>query len=89
MKKLLAILLLAGCVQGVSAQSTATENSLFEEVTGLKAKSDKFNLYMNMNGSFDAQDQDGFQGAKFNMPNCVLKLRVASMTGCLIVGVSV
>ena len=67
MKKLLAILLLAGCVQGVSAQSTATEKSLFEEVTGLKSKSDKFNLYMNMNGSFDAQDQDGFQGAKFNM----------------------
>lgn len=67
MKKLLAILLLAGCVQGVSAQSTATEKSLFEEVTGLKTKSDKFNLYMNMNGSFDAQDQDGFQGAKFNM----------------------
>ena len=67
MKKLLAILFLAGCVQGVSAQSTATEKSLFEEVTGLKSKSDKFNLYMNMNGSFDAQDQDGFQGAKFNM----------------------
>ena len=67
MKKLLAILFLAGCVQGVSAQSTATEKSLFEEVTGLKAKSDKFNLYMNMNGSFDAMDQDGFQGAKFNM----------------------
>ena len=67
MKKLLAILLLAGCVQGVSAQSTATEKSLFEEVTGLKSKSDKFNLYMNMNASFDAQDQDGFQGAKFNM----------------------
>ena len=67
MKKLLAIFLLAGCVQGVSAQSTATEKSLFEEVTGLKSKSDKFNLYMNMNGSFDAQDQDGFQGAKFNM----------------------
>ena len=67
MKKLLAILLLAGCVQGVSAQSTVAEKSLFEEVTGLKSKSDKFNLYMNMNGSFDAQDQDGFQGAKFNM----------------------
>ena len=59
MKKLLAILLLAGCVQGVSAQSTAAEKSLFEEVTGLKSKSDKFNRYMNMNGSFDAQDQDG------------------------------
>ena len=60
-------MLLAGCVQGAVAQSSATEKSLFEEVTGLKSKSDKFNLYMNMNGSFDAQDQDGFQGAKFNM----------------------
>ena len=67
MKKILAIMLLAGCVQGAVAQSSATEKSLFEEVTGLKSKSDKFNLYMNMNGSFDAQDQDGFQGAKFNM----------------------
>ena len=68
MKKLLAILLLAGCVQGVSAQSSATEKSLYEEVTGLKSKSDKFNLYMNMNGSFDAVDgvSDAEKG-KFNM----------------------
>ena len=68
MKKLLAILLLAGCVQGVSAQSTATEKSLFEEVTGLKAKSDKFNFYLNMNTSFDAMD--GFSDPvknKFNI----------------------
>jgi hypothetical protein len=67
MKKILAMMLLAGCVQGAVAQDTASEKTLFEEVTVLKAKSDKFNLYMNMNGSFDAQDQDGFQGAKFNM----------------------
>lgn len=68
MKKLLAILLLAGCVQGVSAQSTASEKSLFEEVSGLKAKSDKFNLYMNMNGSFDAVDVPGNgKSGKFNM----------------------
>ena len=67
MKKILAMMLLAGCVQGAVAQDTASEKTLFEEVTGLKAKSDKFNLYMNMNGSFDAQDQDGFQGAKFYM----------------------
>ena len=59
MKKILAMMLLAGCVQGAVAQDTASEKTLFEEVTGLKAKSDKFNLYMNMNGSFDAQDQDG------------------------------
>ena len=67
MKKILAMMLLAGCVQGAVAQDTASEKTLFEEVTGLKAKSDKFNLYMNMNGSFDAQDQDGFQSGKFNM----------------------
>ena len=67
MKKILAMMLLAGCVQGAVAQDTASEKTLFEEVTGLKAKSDKFNLYMNMNGSFDAQDQDGFQSGKFYM----------------------
>ena len=54
MKKLLAILLLAGCVSGVEAQNNANEKTLFEEVTGLKKKSDKFNFYLNMNGSFDA-----------------------------------
>ena len=56
MKKLLAILLLAGCVQGVVAQNNGDEKSLFEEVTGIKAKTDKFNLYLNMNTSFDAMD---------------------------------
>ena len=56
MKKLLAILLLAGCVQGVAAQNNGDEKSLFEEVTGIKAKTDKFNLYLNMNTSFDAMD---------------------------------
>ena len=68
MKKILAILLLAGCVQGVSAQSTANEKSLYEEVTGLKEKSDKFNFYLNMNGSFDAVEgtSDPTKG-KFNM----------------------
>ena len=54
MKKLLAVLLLAGCVSGVEAQNNANEKTLFEEVTGLKQKSDKFNFYLNMNGSFDA-----------------------------------
>ena len=68
MKKILAILLFAGCVQGVSAQSAANEKSLYEEVTGLKQKSDKFNFYLNMNGSFDAVEgvADPTKG-KFNM----------------------
>ena len=59
MKKLLAVLLLAGCVQGVDAQDNETflENkTLFEEITGVKKKTDKFNLYLNMNMSYDAMD---------------------------------
>ena len=69
MKKLLAVLLLAGCVSGVEAQNNANEKTLFEEVTGLKQKSDKFNFYLNMNGSFDAVEgvvDDPTKG-KFNM----------------------
>ena len=56
MKKILAMLLLAGCVQGVAAQNNVSEKTLFEEVTGIKKKTDKFNFYLNMNGSFDAMD---------------------------------
>jgi hypothetical protein len=68
MKKLLAVLLLAGCVSGVEAQNNANEKTLFEEVTGIKSKTDKFNLYLNMNGSFDAVDvPEAGKSGKFNM----------------------
>ena len=65
MKKLFVLLLLALCVIGVNAQE---EKSLFEQLSGVKKKTDKFNLYMNMNGSFDAMfNDDGFDQGKFNM----------------------
>ena len=64
MKKLLTLLIIALCVIGVNAQ----EKSLYEELSGVKKKTDKFNLYMNMNGSFDAMfNADGFDQGKFNM----------------------
>ena len=64
MKRLFTLLLLAFCVIGVNAQ----EASLYEELSGVKKKTDKFNLYMNMNGSFDAMFNDaGFDYGKFNM----------------------
>ena len=40
---------------------------LFEELTDVKKKTDKFNLYLNMQGSFDAHFRDGFQEGDFNM----------------------
>lgn len=67
MKKLLAILLLAGCTQGVVAQNDASEKTLFEEITGIKKKTDKFNFYLNMNTSYDAMMDDGYEGSKFNI----------------------
>jgi len=53
-KKLTFILLAAGCTQVMYAQSTEKnekflENkTLFEELTNVKKKQDKFNLFLNM-----------------------------------------
>ncbi len=71
MKKFLTLLFIAFCVMSVNAQqqfNTVKGTSLFEEVSGIKKKTDKFNFYMNMNGSFDAMFNDnGFDYGKFNM----------------------
>ena len=67
------MLLLAGSIQGVYAQKTEKKDKfnpntpLFEELTDVKKKTDKFNLYLNMQGSFDAHFQNGFQEGDFNM----------------------
>ena len=64
MKKLLTLLFVAFCAMGLNAQ----EKSLYEELSGVKKKTDKFNLYMNMNGSFDAMFNDNsFDYGKFYM----------------------
>ena len=70
MKRLFTLLLLAFCVIGVNAQQAVPTQSktVYEELSGIKKKTDRFNLYMNMNGSFDAMfDDAGFDYGKFNM----------------------
>lgn len=70
MKRLLTLLVIALCVININAQELTQSkgSSLFEELSGVKKKTDKFNLYMNMNGSFDAVfNNDGFDYGKFNM----------------------
>ena len=47
--------------------SSPPNTPLFEELTNVKKKTDKFNLYLNMQGSFDAHFRDGFQEGDFNM----------------------
>ena len=57
---------------GANAQqdkdASAGEESLFEKVTKIEKKQDNFHFLLNMNNSFDINNNDGtFENAKFNM----------------------
>ena len=57
---------------GANAQqdkdASAGEESLFEKVTKIEKKQDNFHFLLNMNNSFDVNNNDGtFENAKFNM----------------------
>ncbi|HAP18514.1 MAG TPA: hypothetical protein DCR38_12245 [Butyricimonas virosa] len=72
-KKLTFILVAASCMQSMYSQNTEKnekflENkTLFEELTNVKKKQDKFNLFLNMQGSFDANFRNGFEEGAFKM----------------------
>ena len=80
MKKLMFILIL-GSIQGVYAQRTEkskkfmVDKTLFEELTDVKKKSDKFNLYLNMQGGFDANFRDGFEEGAFKMRQLRIEMK--------------
>ena len=62
MKKYLLLFGLLLGMTGVKAQqddNIPSSKTLFEEVTDIKKKTDKFNFFLNMNGSFDNQFIDG------------------------------
>ena len=68
MKKVFSFLLIACAVSMAFAQEN--EKSLFERVSKIEKKHDWFNFYLNMQGSFDAQFNDGengFNQGAFNM----------------------
>jgi len=71
MKKYILFLGVLLCMAGVRAQQDGdmrSSKSLFEEVTNIKKKTDKFNFFLNMNGSLDNQFiEDTHQMSKFNM----------------------
>ena len=95
MKKLMAMLLLAGSIQGVYAQKTEKKEmflenkSLYEELTNVQKKTDKFNLYLNMQGSFDANFRNGSTKEYSRCANFVSKPRATSTAGSPIVIASV
>lgn len=73
MKKLMAILLLVSSIQGAYAQNSVKEKtffenkSLYEELSNVQKKTNKFNLYLNMQGSFEANFRNGFENGAFKM----------------------
>ena len=81
MKKLMFMLLILGSIQGVYAQRTEkskkfmVDKTLFEELTDVKKKSDKFNLYLNMQGEFDANFRDGFEEGTFKMRQLRIEMK--------------
>ena len=81
MKKLIFMILILGSIQGVYAQRTEkskkfmVDKTLFEELTDVKKKSDKFNLYLNMQGGFDANFRDGFEEGAFKMRQLRIEMK--------------
>lgn len=81
MKKILFILLIAGSTQALYAQTETkkdpfmVDKTLFEELTDVKKKSDKFNLYLNMQAGFDAKFKDGFQEGAFRVNQLRIEMK--------------
>lgn len=73
MRKLMFLLLLAGLLPYANAQQKVEkkgfmeDKTLFEELTNMKKKTDKFNLFLNMQGSFDLNFRDGLDNGSFKM----------------------
>ena len=51
------------------------EKSLFEQVTNIQKKQDCFHLYLNMNGSADANFQNGFNDGEFKMHELRIEMK--------------
>lgn len=81
MNKLIFLLLLAGSTQGLYAQKTEksepfmVDKTLFEELTNTKKKTDKFNLYLNMQGGFNARFKEGFEEGAFRMHQLRIEMK--------------
>lgn len=73
MRKLMFLLLLSGLWHYANAQQENSnkgfmqDKTLFEELTNIKKKTDRFNLYLNMQGSFDLNFRNGFDNGSFKM----------------------
>lgn len=88
MKNLIFMLLLAGSIGGVYAQNAekkdkfSPDTPLFEELTNVKKKTDKFNLYLNMQGSLTPTSGMDFRKVILICTSSASKRKGISTTGC-------
>ncbi|MEG0645548.1 MAG: porin [Bacteroides sp.] len=81
MKKIIFVLLLAGSIHNLYAQNTGQKSefmsnkTLFEELTDVKKKTDKFNLYLNMQAGFDARFRNGFDEGAFKVQQLRIEMK--------------
>ena len=84
MKRIMLLCLTAIAMSGshsLYAQSSKSDfmsddKSLFEEVTGIKKKTDKFNLYLNMHGDFNMKwNESGFDQGAFEMKQLRIEMK--------------
>lgn len=81
MKKIIFVLLLAGSIHSLYAQNTVQKSefmsnkTLFEELTNVKKKTDKFNLYLNMQAGFDARFRNGFDEGAFKVQQLRIEMK--------------
>lgn len=64
---LVGLLPYANAQQKVEKKGFMEDKTLFEELTNMKKKTDKFNLFLNMQGSFDLNFRDGLDNGSFKM----------------------
>ena len=62
--------------QSSKSDFMSDDKSLFEEVTGIKKKTDKFNLYLNMHGDFNMKwNESGFDQGAFEMKQLRIEMK--------------
>lgn len=93
MKKtmLLALLFVPATIMAQQDKDASVgEETLFEKVTKIEKKQDNFHFLLNLNNSFDVNENDGnFDNAKFNMRQIRIRPRATSTRRSPSAGVSV
>lgn len=72
---LLWIAFIPSMIMAQSVKDSLEYRTIFNELTGIRKKTDRFNLFLNMHGAFNAKSQDGFQEGFFEMKQLRIEIK--------------